>query len=149
MTRIKGEQLYLFAGQEALLPVGASTDCSVSMSADTVEVSARGQGRWRRFRPGKKTWGVSCGGFYFDQEGVPTSLVAGSRLVGEVVKVAISVLARKLVEAGFDLEDVQPDAELTLVGEAIVTSCGYSGSVGSLATYSISLQGSGSLDQIS
>lgn len=149
MTKIKGEQLYLFAGQEALLPVGASTDCSVNMSAETVEVSARGQGRWRRFRPGKKTWNISCGGFYFDQEGVPTSLVAGSRMVGEVVKVAISVLAAELVAAGFDLADIQPDKEMTLVGEAIVTACNYSGSVDALATYSIALQGSGSLDQIS
>lgn len=149
MSRVKGEQLYLFTGQDALLPVGASTDCSVSMSAETIEVSARGQGRWRKFRPGKKTWGISCGGFYFDQDGVPSSLVTGARLVGEVVKVAVSVLARSLVEAGFSLEELQPDTELTLVGEAVVTSCEYSGSVGSLATYSISLQGSGSLDQIS
>lgn len=149
MAKIKGEQLYLFAGQEALLPVGASTDCSISMSAETIEVSSRGQGRWRRFRPGKKTWNVSCGGFYFDQEGVPTSLVAGSRMVGEVVKVAISVLAAELVAAGFDLADIQPDKEMTLVGEAILTACDYSGSVGALATYSIALQGSGSLDQIS
>lgn len=148
MARIKGEQLYLFAGQGALLPVGASTDCSVSMSAETVEVSARGQGRWRRFRPGKKTWNINCGGFYFDQEGVPTSLVGGSRMVGEVVKVAISILPAELAAAGFDLTDIQPNKEMTLAGEAIVTSCEYSGSVGSLATYSISLQGSGSLDQI-
>lgn len=141
--------MYLFMGQGALLPVGASTDCSVNMSAETIEVSVRGRGRWRRFRPGKKMWTISCGGFYFDQPGVPTSLVDGARLIGEEVKIAISVLAAELAAAGFDLADVQPDEVMTLVGEAIVTKCIYSGSVGALATYSIAFQGNGSLDQIS
>lgn len=148
MARIKGEQLYLFAGRGALFPVGASTDCSLNMSADTVEVSVRGQGRWRRFRPSKKMWTISCGGFYFDQEGVPTSIPEGARIIGEEVSVAISVLAAELATAGFDLGDIQPDKEMTFVGEAIVTKCDYSGSVGSLATYSLAVQGSGMLAQI-
>lgn len=37
---------------------------------------------------------------------------------------------------------------LSTVGDVIITSCKYSGSVGSLATYAIELQGSGDLQQV-
>ena len=147
MKRIRGEQLYAFMGED-LTPVGASTDCSLSMSAETIEVSTRGQGRWRRFRPGKKIWSINASGFYYEQIGVPSSLLQGAQYIGENVKVAFSVLGKELAAAGFKLEAIAPDKRMTLVGEAVITACEYNGSVGGLATYSISFQGSGNLVQI-
>lgn len=148
MSRIRGEQMYLFMGDEALIPLGATTDCSVAMSAGAIEVSARGAGRWRRFRAGKKTWTVSSGGFYFEQIGTPTSLPQGASLIGTTAKVVISILAKELLQAGINLGNIQPDSQMTLAGDVIITLCRYSGSVGSLATYAIELQGSGDLQQV-
>lgn len=147
-TKIKGEQLYMFMGSpDALSPIGCSTDCSLKLSADAIETSKRGQGAWRTYRPGQKAWSMDCAGFYFEGA-TPTSFMKGREAVGTVVTVAISVLERKLVEAGIDLFSVKPSSTHTLVGEAVVTDCSYSGSRGGMATYSISFKGSGSLDPL-
>ena len=148
-TKIKGEQLYMFMGSaDALSPIGCSTDCSLNLSADAIETSKRGQGSWRTYRPGQKAWSMDCAGFYFDGA-TPTSFMKGRESIGTVVTVAITVLDRKLVEAGIDLSSVKPSSTHTLVGEAVVTDCSYSGSRGGMATYSISFKGSGSLDPLS
>lgn len=150
MKRIKGEQLYLFMGEglSDIYPVGASTDCSISLSASFIEVSSRGAGSWRRFRPGKKEWSIKCGGFYFDQAGVPSSLPQGVAIIGRTVKVALSVMPAELMSAGINLESIKPNKPITVTGDAIVTACEYSGSVGGIATYTIALQGSGDLQQV-
>lgn len=147
MKRVKGEQMYVFMGSaEALLPVGASTDCTLSLSAEAVEVASRGQGAWRRFRAGKKQWSVDVSGFYFDAVGLPTS-IKEAEMIGGRYKVAVTVLAQELVDAGVTTS-VTPNAEHCLVGDAILTSCQFAGSNGSLATYNITLQGSGELAPI-
>lgn len=144
--KIKGEQLYMFVGSaDALKPIGCSTDCSLDLSADAIEKSKRGQGGWRTYRPGQKSWSMDCAGYYFDDASAPTSIKSGKQMIGTTVKVAISVLSRALVEAGIDLSTVAPAPSHTLIGDAVVTRCGYSGSVGGLATYKISFTGSGEL----
>lgn len=146
MNKVKGEQLYVFIAPDGeFLPIGASTDCSLSLSAATVEVASKGQGKWRKFRASRKDWRISCSGFYLEQVGVPNSMLQGAKLQGENCRVAISVLAKELSNKGFDLGDISPDAVKTLVGDAIITECDYSGSNGSIATYSISFQGNGAL----
>lgn len=142
-NKAKGEQLYLFMNDR---PVGCSTECSVDFSAETIEVAATGG--WRCFRPGHKAWSMGCSGFYFDDTELPTNFIKGSQAIGTKVTVAMTVLARELVEAGIDLGSVTPDVVHTIVGEAIVTDCRYAGARGSLATYSIQLQGSGEINPI-
>ena len=144
--RIKGEQLYMFMGSAGnLKPIGCSTDCSLDLSADAIETSKRGQGGWRTFRAGQKSWSMDCAGFYFDTDTIPTNFKQGRKAIGTIVKVAITVLARELVEAGIDLSTVQPAPSHTLIGDAVVTNCGYSGSQGGFATYKIQFTGSGEL----
>ena len=147
MKRIKGGQLYLFMGEglSDIYPVGASTDCSITLSAGAVEVSSRGGGSWRKYRLGKKEWSAKCGGFYFEQEGVPSSLPQGVKLIGHEVKVALSVMPAELMSAGVVLETLTPNEAMLVTGSAIVISCEYSGSVGGIATYTIALQGTGEL----
>ena len=139
-NKVKGEQLYMFINGH---PVGCSTECSVEFNATTIEVAAAGG--WSCFRPGRKAWSMGCSGFYFDDAELPTNFVKGSQAIGTKVTVAMTVLARSLVEAGINLETITPDATHTVVGEAIITDCRYSGARGSMATYSIQLQGSGKI----
>lgn len=144
--KIKGERLYMFMGSaDKLKPIGCSTDCSLDLSAEAIEKSKRGQGGWRTFRPGQKSWSMDCAGFYFENVEVPTNFKSGRNAIGTIVKVAITVLAREAVEAGIDLSTVAPTPSHTLIGDAVVTQCGYSGSQGGLATYKISFTGSGEL----
>ena len=139
----------MFMGSaEALTPIGCSTDCSLDLSAEAIEKSKRGQGGWRTFRPGQKSWTMDCAGFYFETAVVPSGFMGGRQALGTMVKVAITVLARELVEAGIDLSTVKPSATHTLIGDAIVTNCAYAGSQGGLATYKISFTGSGELSPL-
>lgn len=136
MKRVKGEQLYVFAGDN-LAPIGASTDCSLSVKADVVEVSARGRGRWRRFRSGKISWSIDCSGFFY----FTPSILA----IGQPINIAISVLKRELVDKGVAPNTLATDGEATIHGTAIITDINVNGSNGSLATYRVSFQGSGEL----
>lgn len=138
--------MFLVSG-ETFTPIGCSTSCSLDLSADAIEKSKRGQGSWRTYRPGRKAWSMSCSGFYFDHA-APTNFMRGREAVGTEVTVAITVLARELVEAGIDLSTATPSASHTLVGQAVIADCQYSGGKGSIATYSIKFAGSGSIDPI-
>lgn len=143
--RVRGEQLYMFLGAD-YKPVGCSTDCSLSASVDTIEVSASGE--WRNFRAGKKTWSMDCSGFYFDDLTLPTNFLQGAKAVGATVRVAMTVLASELVAAGLDITTLTPDASHTIVGDAIIIDCNYDGQRSGLATYSIAFQGSGELSKL-
>lgn len=140
--RVRGEQLYMFLGAD-YKPVGCSTNCSLSASVDTIEVSASGE--WRNFRAGKKTWSMDCSGFYFDDLTLPTNFLQGAKTVGATVRVAMTVLASELISAGIDIANLSPDGTHTIVGDAIINSSNYDGPREGLATYAISFQGTGEL----
>lgn len=142
-NKVRGEQLYLFLNGH---PVGCSTECSINFNASLVEVAAAGG--WSCFRSGKKVWSIGCSGFYFDDTELPANFVKGAQAVGTKVTVAMTVLARALIEQGINLDSITPDALHTVVGEAIIKDCQYTGQRGSLATYSIQLQGTGAIKNI-
>lgn len=144
--RIKGDQLYAFAELDGeLKAVGGSTDFSLSLSAEVVKLGGRGRGGWTRYRPGLKSWEMTCSGFYADRGTSPTSMMGGVVSIGTTVRVAATVLAASLVEAGIDPDTVAVDGTATLVGEAVVSKCVYSGTKGGLATYNVTFTGSGAL----
>lgn len=148
MSKIKGEQLYMFMKtNDKWQPIGCSTDCSLNLSAEPIEISKRGIGAWRCFRAGSKSWGMDCAGFYFDSV-LPTNFIQGADMVGSIIRVAMSVLEKSIIEAGVDLQTIAPHQTHTLVGDALITSCEYSGSRGGMATYKITVQGSGALTPI-
>lgn len=147
--RIKGDQLTLFARfGESLKAIGASTDCTISLMASTESISSISTGAWLRVRAKKKSWSVSTSGFYFEDSSLPTSLLGAVRQVGAEVDIAVSVLGRQLVEAGYDINTISPDSTYSIVGKAIVTHIKMSGSRGNLATYNIDFSGSGELAPI-
>ena len=70
------------------------------------------------------------------------SLPPGPQVVGDDL---LGVLCRPRDDAGIDPDTVNVDGTATLVGEAVVTQCTYSGSKGGVATYSVTFTGSGAL----
>lgn len=142
--RVKGEQLYVFIGEyPATKPLGASTDCSISLSAEVIEISPKG--KWRRFRTWKKGWSVEASGFFLERASVPTNTNDALASLGEEVVAVFSVLSRDVVDAGIKLNAPEPDIYTSLRGKAILTRADFSGSRGGIATYNITLQGSGEL----
>lgn len=130
---IKGEQLFVFAGENHT-PIGASTDCDMSLECATVEVCPKVP-RFRRYRKGKISWGLDCSGFYYFSN--------AALYVGQPIEVAMSVLQRELISEGVGDNILTPFGEAMLKGAAIITDVEFSGSVGGIATYRISFQGSG------
>lgn len=148
--RVRGERLYMFMNLGAgMIPVGASTDCSLAMSSSPIEVSKRGQGRWRAFRAGKCQWSMAVNGFYVEKKtGIPDNILSAASAIGTKVGVAMSILSENIVALGIDLGTITPSTH-TLMGEAFITDCEYTGSKGGFATYKIALQGSGELTPVS
>jgi len=135
--KIRGKQLYLFLNDE---PLGWSSDCSINLSAGVVEISPLNG--WARFRAGRKSWTVDASGFYMLASVPPTNVVSGARMIGRKVKIAATVLKSDSLVLLDGVEAISPNKTHLIVGDAIVTKCRYSGSVGGFATYSIELQGS-------
>lgn len=121
----------------------SSTKCSLTVSAASVELcSAKG---CRRFRPGKKSWSIDCTGYYLKRANIPANILQGVFDIGATVRVAITVLARELVNMRIDVDTISPDALHTMVGDAIITTCRYVGQRGGVANYAITFQGVGKL----
>lgn len=142
--KIRGKQLYLFLNDE---PLGWSSDCSLTLTANTIEISP--SGKWSRYRAGRRSWEVSCSGFYSIGSGASLNIISGAQNIGRSVSVATTVLSEALIQAGIDIEKISPSSEHTVVGDAIITSCEYTGSVSGLATYRVTLRGSGPLGILS
>lgn len=145
--RVRGEQLYMFMDSgDGMVPIGCSTECSLNLRAATIEVSSAGG--WRNFRSGRKEWNMSCSGFYFENAALPTNFLVGTKAIGTTVTVAMSILARSLVEAGIDLENISPDSVQSIMGTAIIVDCRYDGPKSGHATYTIDLQGTGEISNV-
>lgn len=140
MRRVKGRQLYVFADGYPLI---SSTNCTLSISAGTLELSS--VNGCRRFRAGKKTWSIDCSGFYVRESTTPVNVLQGVLAIGATVRVVMTALARELADAGIDTDSLSPDGTHTMVGDAVITNCRYAGKRGEIATYAISFLGSGAL----
>lgn len=141
--RIAGGQIYVFTSSgDGLRAVGSSSSCSLDVSAEPVELCAKGSAG-RRYRPGRISWSVTTERFLsFADDG---GMLADVTLIGQPITVAVSVLKRALVEAGVDPDTLSPDETATLVGEAVVTEIAPRGSKGTVAACVMTLQGSGIL----
>lgn len=133
MEKIEGKDLMVFVGGEA---VALSTSCTLSVSADAEEVAWRGDGRWRRYRPGRMGWELTAEGLLPVGDGLLPS-------VGEEVSVAFYSVPPH--PAGEPAGGFMPDGRLGRWGYAIVTEYSEAGETGSYSTRSVKFTGSGEL----
>lgn len=109
------------------MPVASSTGCELQMEREFMEVCSPTDGAWLQYLPTTLGWTVSSDGLLADMAAVRAlheRMVSGQAVALRFYDSTFAVLYK---------------------GAAFVKSLRFSGQVGSMAKYSISLQGSGAL----
>lgn len=140
---ILGDELFVYAmvGEE-WIPVGFSTSCSLSLTADSIDTSNKFSGVWTSVLPGKISWSISTEslmsyaetgyGYFFDKL---TKREAFELRFGQVMSAE---------ERDFDLNE----AKTYYKGRAYCTNCSLTADNGGVATMSIEFQGEGALEKV-
>lgn len=129
---VKGKDLVLYANMDGERDemLALSKSCTLDITSDIIEVASTKVGRDKQFIAGKRSWQVTS-----------ESLVAVN---DEQLKKLISCQ-----EEGKEIEVIFGSRLLFVkYGKALIQSISLSGAVGSLATYNITLIGSGPLETI-
>ena len=143
MDKIEGKDLMVFLGgpDGSLRAVAVSTSCTLSVDRELTEVAWPGDGRWRRYRTGRRGWEVTVDGLVA-ADGVddPLGLMEGSD--GGVL-LSFSTVAPH--PGGEPALGFTPDGRLSRYGYALVSALTEAGEDGQLMTRSLTFQGTGPL----
>ena len=125
----KGLDILVYAQVgEKLEAIGGQQNCSLSMEADTIDVSNKSDFGWSSFIAGAKSWTVSCDGqFITDDKGQEALMEAF--VDGTNVKVEMK----------------NADDSVYFAGEAAITSIELEAAFDDVCTMSLELQGLGEL----
>ena len=122
---MKGNDLLIYTNVSGTQrAIGGAKSCDIQHDCEAIEVSSPNSSQSKEFIPGRKTWQITVSGLL--------STMKNLLQVGRVVSVSVRT-SRSLVSL-----DV-------LTGTAIITHMQETGTRGSLATYSMTLQGTGDL----
>lgn len=140
---ILGDELFVYTmvGEE-WIPVGFSTSCSLSLTADSIDTSNKFSGVWTSVLPSKISWSISTEslmsyaetgyGYFFDKL---TKREAFELRFGQVMSAE---------ERDFDLNE----EKVYWKGRAYCTQCNLSADNGGVATMQIEFAGEGPLEMI-
>lgn len=121
----KGLDILVYVGEQA---IGGQQNCSLSMEADTIDISNKSDFGWSSFIAGARSWSVSCDGQFITddkgQEALMEAFVAGTN-----VKVEMK----------------NADDSVYFAGEAAITSIELEAAFDDVCTMSLELQGLGEL----
>lgn len=131
---IMGHNLRIRIGAVTAVAIYAATECSLSIETDTVEINHKDNysANWKEIIPAASGWSGSTNGLiYFDAaNGIDDAIAA--QIAKTKVKIEFSTA-------------VTGDTKWT--GDAYLTSCELSGSVGEVSTYAVSFTGTAALTQ--
>lgn len=121
----KGLDILVYVGEQA---IGGQQNCSLSMEADTIDISNKSDFGWSSFIAGARSWSVSCDGqFITDDKGQEALMEAFVN--GTNVKVEMK----------------NADDSVYFAGEAAITSVELEAAFDDVCTMSLELQGLGEL----
>ena len=124
----KGLDILVYVGTKA---VGGQKGCTLTMEAETIDVSNKNDFGWASTIGGAKSWSVSCDGqFIADDEGqkaLMSAFVAGTEVQVEMKNTAQSIY---------------------FAGKAAITSLEVDAQFDDVATMTIELQGIGALSTV-
>lgn len=136
-----GDKLMIFIKDgENFVPIAFGTNCTVDLSADTIDTSNKMSGNWKEYKTGQLGWTISSESLLSFTTG-HTSFAKLKELMAarEPVDVAISNVVKS--EAG---DFAQGDGFVK--GKAIITALNASAQNGAIITSSCTLQGTGELE---
>lgn len=116
--------------------IGGQQNCSLSMEADTIDVSNKEDFGWSSFIAGAKSWTVSCDGQFITGAEGHQGLMAAF-VTGDPIKVEMKTRTGE----GYEGDPV------FFGGEAVITSIEIEAAYDDVCTLSLELQGKGKLAQ--
>ena len=124
----KGLDILVYVGSKA---VGGQKGCTLTMEAETIDVSNKNDFGWASTIGGAKSWSVSCDGQFIandeGQKALMTAFVAGTEVQVEMKNTAQSIY---------------------FAGKAAITSLEVDAQFDDVATMTIELQGIGALSTV-
>lgn len=146
---ITGDKLMLFvqteaAGEEGtppatILPIAFGTSCSIEISADTIDTSNKMSGNWKEYLVGQLGYTVSSESMLSLKTG-HCSFTTLKKLMKD--RTPIPFVMAKTEEAEGDF----PQGDSLVKGLAVITALSMTADNGSICTSSITLQGTGELE---
>lgn len=119
--------------------VAAQKGATLNRQAETIDTTTKNSGTWKEFESTFKTWSIECEGLYT----LPTAtngfkMLEDAFALGEKVTVQFAI-----ADDGAEIGDV-----LGFTGQAIITDFPIEAPMDDSATFSISLQGTGALQEL-
>ena len=124
--QIQGLNIMVYLGTTAL---GGQKNCTLSMEADTIDVSNKNDFGWSSFIAGAKSWTVSCDGQFLTNDEGQAALIEAFRNSSEV-----------------EIEMRDADSTIYYGGTAVITSLELEASYDDVFAYSVEFQGKGALN---
>lgn len=141
-TQVQGLNILVYVKNgESKIAVGGQKNCTLSMEADTIDVSNKNDFGWASFIPGAKSWTISCDGQFLTEDDGQEALMKAF-LDSEEVEIVMSneVLAD-------EAKEIQAKAAtIEYVGTAVITSLELEAAFDDVFAYSVEFQGKGKLE---
>lgn len=124
--QVQGLNILVYLGETAL---GGQKNCTLSMEADTIDVSNKNDFGWSSFIAGAKSWTVSCDGqFLTDDEGQE------------------ALMAAFIESQEVTIEMRDSESTIYYAGQAVITSLELEAAFDDVFAYSVEFQGKGKLE---
>jgi TP901-1 family phage major tail protein len=124
--QVQGLNILVYLGETAL---GGQKNCTLSMEADTIDVSNKNDFGWSSFIAGAKSWTVSCDGQFLTDDAGQEALMAAFIESQEVT-----------------IEMRDSESTIYYAGQAVITSLELEAAFDDVFAYSVEFQGKGKLE---
>lgn len=124
--QVQGLNILVYLGETAL---GGQKNCTLSMEADTIDVSNKNDFGWSSFIAGAKSWTVSCDGQFLTDDAGQEALMAA--FIGSE-------------EVTIEMRD--SESTIYYAGQAVITSLELEAAFDDVFAYSVEFQGKGKLE---
>jgi TP901-1 family phage major tail protein len=143
---IKGEALMLYIGEvnggtTTYKPIAYASSHTLSINGDTIDTSSKMSGAWKEFLIGQLNWQVTSESLVSKTSGHASFNTLKSLMIAREA-IPIKIGHPLTSSADFELDA----SKGVLAGNAIITSLEQTATNGELCTSSITLQGTGALE---
>lgn len=140
---LQGNDLMLFKKEgEGYVSLGAATNHTMNLTAETLEISSKDDGKWKNKIPGKLDWNMSTDNLYIEEE---YREMMDSWIKREVIEVAFGIVSNSNSDDGKPEDGWTMDPAKNYKGKAIITSLTTNSPDNGAANYSATFEGVGPL----
>ena len=124
-NQVQGLNILVYLGETVL---GGQKNCTLSMEADTIDVSNKNDFGWASFIAGAKSWNITCDGQFLTDDAGQDALMAAFIASDEVT-----------------IEMKNEDESIYYSGQAVITSLELEAAFDDVFAYSVEFTGKGAL----